>query len=210
MAVMTGMVGPPVGPVFEALVEFARKSVVSIRTGDGQGSGVVWTEDGIIITNDHVARDDRVEVELVDGRRVEGRVFARDPANDLAILRVPYDDLTAAVIGDSRALRLGELLIAVGHPLGVRDTATLGIVSGTGTVLRKGRQVCDILQADIQLLPGNSGGPLLDAQGRVVGIASMILSPGISLAVPTHVIQQFIASLPSLAGRRSYAGRIRM
>jgi serine protease Do len=139
-----------------------------------------------------VATEDRLSVEFADGRQTMGRVVARDPQNDLAAIRVELSDLPAASFGDSRKLRVGDLVIAVGHPLGIRDNASLGIVSGVGTALRRGRYLSDVLQADIQLAPGNSGGPLLDASGRVVGIASMIVSPGIAIAVPTHVIRKFV------------------
>ena len=195
----------PVSAVSEALLDYLRRAVTVVCTRDGQGSGVVWTTDGLVVTNDHVAHEDEVMVELADGRRSPGAVIARDRLNDLAAIRLPVGDLHAAVPGDSRTLRIGELLFAVGHPLGIRDTATLGIVSGVGMSVWRGRHRCDLLQADIQLLPGNSGGPLADTSGRVVGIASMVISPGIALAVPTHVVQEFVGGLT--LRRRTDAGR---
>ena len=205
MAGLAGRPFAPLGPVSEALVEYLRRSVVAISSDGGYGSGVVWTADGLVITNDHVAQDDTPTVELADGRRVRGLVVARDRLHDLAAIRVTADALQAATPGDSRSVRVGQILIAVGHPLGVRDTATLGIVSGIGTAVRKGRHESEMLQADIQILPGNSGGPLADAGGRVLGIACMVVSPGIALAVPTHVVQEFADGL--VGRRRSYAGR---
>jgi len=174
------------------LIETLRRSVVLVRGRDGHGAGVIWEAQGLIVTNDHVVRGDRAVVELADGRHLEARVTARDREADLALLRVPARDLPAVPTGDSRDLRVGELIVAVGHPWGVRETATLGIVSATGPGTWPGRTRRDLLQADVRLAPGNSGGPLADARGRVVGIASMVMSPNIALAVPSHVVQRFV------------------
>jgi len=141
-----------------------------------------------------VVQGDRAVVELADGRHLEARVTARDRENDLALLRVSARDLPAAPVGDARNLRVGELILAVGHPWGVRETATLGIVSATGPGTWMGRTRRDLLQADVRLAPGNSGGPLADAGGRVVGIASMVMSPGVALAVPSHIVERFMQS----------------
>ena len=176
------------------LLQTLRPSVALVRGADGHGAGVVWTADGLIVTNDHVVRGDRAAVELSDGRRLDAKVLARDRANDLALLRVPSRDLSAAPLGDSQSLRVGELIVAVGHPWGVRETATLGIVSAIGVGAWTGRTRRDVLQADVALAPGNSGGPLVNVRGEVVGIASMVLSPGIALAVPAHVARRFVAA----------------
>lgn len=175
-------------------IENLRRSVVVVRARSGHGAGVIWNRPGMIVTNDHVAPGDRAVVELADGRQMEARVTARDRENDLALLRVPALDLPAAPTGDSQNLRVGELILAVGHPWGVRETATLGIVSATGPGTWLGQTRRDLLQVDVKLAPGNSGGPLADAQGRVVGIASMVMSPGIALAVPSHIVERFVAS----------------
>src|SRR5690242_19489140 len=103
-----------------AIVEAVRRSMVLIDTGCGHGSGVIWQHDGLIVTNYHVADRVRAQVELADGRVLEGRVVARDAAYDLAAMRVPATDLPAAPVGDSRSLRVGQLLLAVGNPFGVR------------------------------------------------------------------------------------------
>ena len=174
------------------LIETLRRSVVLVRGRDGHGAGVIWEAGGMIVTNDHVVRGDRAVVELADGRHLEARVAARDREADLALLRVPARDLPAVPVGDSRNLQVGEMVLAVGHPWGVRETATLGIVSATGPGTWLGRARRDLLQADVRLAPGNSGGPLADARGRVVGIASMVMSPNIALAVPSHVVQRFV------------------
>ena len=204
----------PLAAETHALVAGLRNSVVLVQVGrGGHGSGVFWPSaalgrgEGLVITNAHVVgRRTRATVELADERVVPAAVVARDDGNDLAALHV-----TAApglpppvLVGDARALRVGELIVAVGNPLGVRGTATLGIVSaapGRATWmasssggLRDGLP-SDRLQADVTLAPGNSGGPLADASGRVVGIAAMILSPGIALAVPSNVVERFVAAL---------------
>ena len=185
------------------LIETLRRSVVLVRGQDGHGAGVVWDTRGLIVTNDHVVRGDRAIVELSDGRQVEAQVTARDRENDLALLRVPALGLPAIHLGDSQNLRVGELILAVGHPWGVRETATLGIVSavGSGTWMGKARQ--EVVQADVHLAPGNSGGPLADSLGRVIGIASMVMSPGIALAVPSHIAAQFVAATASRTYRRA-------
>jgi serine protease Do len=176
-----------------ALVETLRRSVVLVSSKHGHGSGVIWSAEGLIVTNDHVAVRQRAQVALVDGRNLEAEVIARDRENDLAVLRVHERDLPAARIGDSRALRVGELIVAVGNPFGVIGTATLGIISATGAETWMGRMRRERLQADVMLAPGNSGGPLANMEGEVVGIANMIVSPGIALAIPSRVVDQFVA-----------------
>jgi serine protease Do len=187
-----------------ALVDCLRRSLVQIQTRHGHGSGVIWDSDGLIVTNHHVVSGNQAEVELADGRRFTAQVVARDALNDLALLRVPACGLPAAAHGDSTALRVGELILAVGNPFGVRGAATLGIVSAaSGGAIGWGRAQREIVQADVELAPGNSGGPLADSSGRVVGIASMIVSPGIAVAVPTHVVNRFLAAVRQTLSRRA-------
>jgi serine protease Do len=161
----------------------------------------------LIVTNDHVAGRGQVKVGLRDGRQYIGTVIARDRHNDLALVQVPVRDLPAVPVGDSTALRVGELVIAVGNPFGVAGTATLGIVSAgreaerfTATYpvltrhgVRPAQVVRELLQADVALAPGNSGGPLADASGRVIGIACMVAAPGRALAIPVHIVKEFVA-----------------
>lgn len=175
-----------------SLVETLQQSVVLVHDGRGHGSGIIWHGDGLIVTNHHVVGHERAQVELADGRRLPARVVARDAENDLALLRVPATGLPAARIGDARALRLGELVLAVGHPFGVRGSAAMGIVSGRGGATWMGWARRELLQADLALAPGNSGGPLANVTGAVVGVASMVLSPGIAIAVPSHVVHGLV------------------
>jgi serine protease Do len=173
-----------------AVAERLRRATVQVRGRKaGGGSGVIWRAEGVIITNAHVARGPDVTVALVDGRILEAEVAARDPWLDLAVLTAAAADLPAARIGDSNALRVGELVFAVGNPFGARGALTAGIIHAIGPA-----EAADgprRLQADIRLAPGNSGGPLADAQGRVIGINSMIAG-GLALAVPSHAVERFL------------------
>jgi serine protease Do len=176
--------------------ELARRlanGLVSIRSEAGGGSGTAWTADGLIITNHHVATTDRVEVTLPENSGHTGRVIARDEAHDLALVRVDAA-LTPLEHGDSRALRPGNLVFAIGNPWGQRGTLTRGIVlTRSASGLETDAPVRDVIRADIRLAPGNSGGPLADASGRLVGINSMIVG-GMGVAIPIHTVQAFLAS----------------
>src|SRR5579885_3859945 len=157
--------------MFGIVAENLRRSTVHVRDG---GSGVIWRPD-LIVTNAHVARGDRHAVDLWDGRRVDGAVIKRDPRRDLALLRVPRID-PAARIGDSSALRPGQIVVAIGNPFGFIGALSSGIVHA---------QNRRWIQADIRLAPGNSGGPLADAEGRVVGINTMIAG-GFAYSIPSN------------------------
>jgi serine protease Do len=175
-----------------ALAEVAERLgrvTVHVRAGHrSAGAGVVWLRGGIVITNAHVAAGPRAEVVLPDGRALTAVVTARDPRRDLAVLAVTTEDLEPALRADARGLRAGELVVALGHPLGVAYAAALGVVhrAPTGASGPAGW-----LHADILLAPGNSGGPLADTQGRVVGINAMIVG-GLGIGVPTHVVEAFV------------------
>ncbi len=181
-----------------------RASTVEIRVdGHGNGSGVVWRSDGVVVTNNHVMRDDRAEVVLSDGRHVPGRVLDRNEDFDLAAVRVTADTLQQATIGDSSKLRVGQLVLAMGHPLGVKDALSMGIVHMAPSV-RPENHGDRWIQADLSLLPGNSGGPLADAAGRVIGINSMVAG-GLALAIPSNVVERFVSGKlrPAFLGVRT-------
>lgn len=168
-------------------------SVVLVGQRGGNGAGVVWRSDGVIVTNRHVVHRDRVEVALADGRRFEGAVAARHPQRDLAVVKIEVDDLPAVEVGDSATVRPGQLVLAIGHPIGFRHAVTAGIVVAAGQAATlEGPRTGDWLQTDVTLLPGNSGGPLVDANGRVVGINTMV-SGELSLAVPSQAVERFVA-----------------
>jgi serine protease Do len=182
------------------MIEQAQASVVQVRRGDhGAGTGIVWHAKGGIITNHHVVASagTKIEVELRDGRVLEARVIDSDPTLDLAMLNVPADNLTAVPVADSSKLRVGELVFAIGHPWGQRGVVTAGIVSALSKVkMRNSNQQMEYIKSDVRLAPGNSGGPLLDAQGRVVGINAMIMGGDLSVAIPSNVVSSWVAQLP--------------
>ena len=179
---------------FGEAAEKLRRSTVQVTLDAprerGNGSGVIWTSDGMIITNAHVARQDRARITLWDGRAFDGEVTARDTRRDLASMRIPASLLPSATCGDSAALRAGELLLAVGNPLGFIGALTTGVVHGFGPLRGLGRR--NWVQAAIRLAPGNSGGPLADARGRVVGINTMVITGGLALAVPSNTVAEFL------------------
>jgi len=141
--------------------------------------------EGIIVTNAHVAAFSPIDVQLWDGTRVSAELISRDAARDLAVLRVAKSGLPAATLADSDALRVGELVIAIGNPLGFIGALTTGVVHAVGRVVGLGPMKW--IQADVRLAPGNSGGPLADARGHVIGINTMI-ARGVGLAVPSNTV----------------------
>lgn len=176
------------------LAERLRRVSVRIETedGHGQGSGVVWRPEGLIVTNAHVATTDRVSVRLADGRRLAGRVVARSRSRDLAAVRIAAGELVAAGTVGAATLRPGSLVFAMGAPFGVPDALAAGIVHAPSSVDRDGEP--RYVRADIRLAPGNSGGPLADAWGRVVGINSMVVD-GMGVAIATETVERFVRRL---------------
>jgi S1-C subfamily serine protease len=190
-----------------SVVDRVGPSVVQVVDGRGAGSGVVIAPDGYVLTNAHVVeRADSVRVGLSDGRHLHGQVIGRDPSSDLAVLRVSGDGLVSAELGDSDRLRVGQLVIAIGNPLGFQSTVTTGVVSAVGRTLsgRDGRPIENVIQTDAALDPGSSGGPLVDTHGRVVGINTAVIvgAHGIGFAVPSTTAN-------AVAGALIRDGRIR-
>ncbi len=192
---LTSRVGTEISGELAALAERVRAGVVQIKDGRGAGSGTIWSPDGLIVTNHHVAPGERARVTTTDGLKLEGRAIASLPERDLAILQVDARGLPALPVGDSGALRIGELVAAVGHPLGVPNAMSLGIFSGVGPIEgRGGRHFQEAILADIELRPGNSGGPLVNARGEVVGINAMVLGPRTALAVPSATVIRLLGN----------------
>jgi serine protease Do len=176
----------------------AHQSVVQVRSwGRGAGAGVIWARDGLVLTNHHVVAGGRrgtgVQVVLRDGRTFDAEVAKRGRDLDLALLRIKEapGDLPVAPVGDSSALRVGELVYAIGHPWGRLGAVTVGIVSGLGVVRGPGGRA-RYVQSDVALAPGNSGGPLLNARGEVVGINSMIFGR-LALSIPSSAASAWLA-----------------
>ena len=197
--------GPPTStdePVsdFAGVVELLSRSTVEVTSSDGGGggSGVVWRP-GVVITNAHVARGARARVRLWDRTEIDASVVARDRGRDLAALDVPAGGGTPVSLRDPGSLRVGELVVAMGHPLGVRGAVAIGIIHALGPPDAPPHRRW--IRADVRLAPGNSGGPLADASGRLVGVNTMV-AHGLALAIPGSAVERFLQD----GGRRPYIG----
>ncbi|HMN99777.1 MAG TPA: trypsin-like peptidase domain-containing protein [Miltoncostaeaceae bacterium] len=194
-------------------------SVVSIRVGrrgaQGAGSGVVITSDGVVLTSAHVVdgHDGDLRARLVDGRETALAVAGADPLSDLAVLRAEAGDLPPAELGDADRLEVGQLVVAIGNPLGFAGSVTAGVVSALGRALPVGgprarRVVEDVIQTDAALNPGNSGGALADSRSRLVGVNTAVAGVGLGLAVPINATTRGIIAALMGEGRvrRAYVG----
>lgn len=187
------------------IAEHLRASVVAIRGRAGAGSGTAWPG-GLVITNDHVVRGERLRVQLAGGAVAPARGMARDAGRDLAALRVERAPGPAAArTRPAAGLRAGELAIAAGHPWGGNGDATLGIVHRAPRLDPGTGAPAEHVQADARLAPGSSGGPLADAAGRVVGINSMI-AYGVAVAIPTETVEAFVRGIDAGAGAQGELG----
>jgi serine protease Do len=188
VSVLPALDAPP--PHLARIADRLQQVTVEIHVGEGRGAGVLWAPD-LIVTNAHVVGTPRVRVGLADDRQVEARLVVGDRRADLALLRIPRLGLAPAVLADSDALRVGALVVALGHPLGLRRTLTAGVVHALEPRLPGGRRW---ILADLRLAPGNSGGPLADTAGQVVGINTMIAG-GLAFAIPINDVRRFVASM---------------
>jgi S1-C subfamily serine protease len=193
-----------------SVVDEVKLSLVQISLGMGNGAGTIWHSDGLIITNAHVVDEQgrshrfayrygyrptrsEISVTLADGTSLPAKVLAQDTEHDIAALAVDARELPTIRLGDSRTLRPGQLVLAVGHPWGVMGAVTAGIVVGSGSELPEmPGNARDWIMMDLKVRPGNSGGPLVDAQGQLIGINTIMTGPQSGAAVPIHSIKRFL------------------
>ena len=172
----------------------AAGSLVQVRSGQGgAGAGTIWHPNGLIVTNAHVVARGALRVSLPDGTDLAARILARDEGLDIAVLEVDRTGLPTIEPGESKRLKPGHWVLALGHPWGVRGAATAGIVIGVGSEWPEGpSQGRDWIAVSMPLRPGNSGGPLVDVRGRLLGINTLITGPEVGMAVPVHVVKRFL------------------
>ncbi len=177
------------------VVEQVRQSLVQISNGRrGVGAGTIWRPDGLIITNAHVVhgRSRKLKVTLPGGETLPARLLARDKNCDLAALSVEATNLPTIELSGSKPLQPGEWVLALGHPWGVVGAVTAGAVIDVGPAVEGGLPGGEFVQVGLHMRPGHSGGPLVDAHGRLVGVSTMINGPDVGLAIPLHVVKTFL------------------
>ncbi len=177
-----------------SVAESAGRGLVQVHNGGrGAGTGTIWHPDGLVVTNAHVVSGGPLRVTLPDGRKLKARLLARDREQDLAALVVEASGLPTIEIGGSRDLQPGQWVLAMGNPWGVRGAVTAGIVIGMGSEWPEmPRSRREWIVVGLHLRPGYSGGPLVDVQGRLVGINTMMTGPDVGMAVPVHVVKAFL------------------
>ena len=194
----------PFNSQMSSVIENVRRSLVQLTNGrQGAGAGTIWHTEGLILTNAHVvggqraaqgyaAMDGALQVTLWDGRPFPAQLLACDEKLDLAALAIKATELPTIELGNSRALKAGSWVIAIGHPWGITGAASAGAVIDVGVPLELPRYPGELIQVGLQLRPGHSGGPLVDSDGRLVGINTMISGPRVGLAIPINVVKQFL------------------
>jgi serine protease Do len=175
------------------LARRVQRSLVVVQNGHGAGAGIIWQRDGVILTNHHVVPARRAHVKLDDGREFPAQIVGRAAEIDLAVLRIEAGDLSVAMIADSRGLQVGQLVLAIGHPWGQRGAVTAGVISGIGMAQTRGpRGSAPVIRTDVHLAPGNSGGPLVNVSGAVIGINTLVIGGDLGVAIPSHEASNFV------------------
>ena len=194
-----------------AVIGEARKSLVQLRNGrQSTGAGTILHSDGLIVTNAHVLGRRSPDVVLWDGRVLPGRILATDRKKDLAIIAAETGDLPTIKLGNGQQVRPGQWVVALGHPWGITGACTAGMVIAVGEPVEQLPYHGELLQVGLQLRPGHSGGPMLDDNGRLIGINTMISGPGVGLAIPIHTVKRFLKKALGRGEPDSSAPEIRL
>jgi len=177
----------------DAILGRVKRSLVQIQNSRlGAGAGVIWRQNGIIITNNHVVEHGNLKVTLTDGSQFPAHILTANPDIDLAVIQIDSSRLPTALIAESRQLRIGQLVFAVGHPWGQVGFVTTGIISALGNFSTRGGRSFPTIRSDAALAPGNSGGPLVNAAGGVIGINSMIIGGDQGIAIPSQLAASLV------------------
>jgi Trypsin-like serine proteases, typically periplasmic, contain C-terminal PDZ domain len=194
-----------------SIVNRVQRSLVLVRNGQmGAGAGIIWRHEGIILTNNHVAGNGRLTVYLKDGSEYPARLVGHDPNIDVAVLQIEAHNLPTALITDTRDLKVGQFVFAVGHPWGQIGYVTMGIISALTSVSTRDNREIPIIRTDAALAPGNSGGPLVNAVGGVIGINTMIVGGDQGVAIPSQVANSFLEQLLPSRMEREPVGAVQV
>jgi S1-C subfamily serine protease len=189
-----------------AVIQRVQQSLVQVQNGRrGNGAGTIWHEDGLLLTNAHVVQRRQPQVTLWDGRTYPSQLLAYDEKRDLAALAIQAEDLPTVELGNSKTLQAGDWVIAAGHPWGVIGAVSAGAVIAMGVPLELPNYPGELIQVGLQLRPGHSGGPLVDGNGRLLGINTMIAGPQVGLVIPVHVVADFLKEKLGQAARAETA-----
>jgi serine protease Do len=176
-----------------AVIQRVQQSLVQVQNGRrGNGAGTIWHGDGLILTNAHVVQRRQPQVTLWDGRSYPSQLLAYDEKRDLAALAIQAGDLPTVELGNAKTLRAGDWVIAAGHPWGITGAVSAGAVIALGVPLELPHYPGELIQVGLQLRPGHSGGPLVDGNGRLLGINTMIAGPQVGLVIPVHIVAAFL------------------
>jgi S1-C subfamily serine protease len=189
-----------------AVIQRVQQSLVQVQNGRrGNGAGTIWHEDGLLLTNAHVVQRRQPQVTLWDGRTYPSQLLAYDEKRDLAALAIQAEDLPTVELGNSKTLQAGDWVIAAGHPWGVIGAVSAGAVIAMGVPLELPNYPGELIQVGLQLRPGHSGGPLVDGNGHLLGINTMIAGPQVGLVIPVLVVADFLKEKLGQAARAETA-----